>query len=383
MATAQVANTTAGVEGKELLLADGSPQTVSKQITYDLGGGAPFICVAGAAVVDHLDADMVDGEDAADFHDATQLSGLVPTANLGTGTANRGTFLTGDQKFGLAHGLDIVNGRLTLTTAVPVTTADVTAAGTLYFTPYKGNRIALYTGTVWVVLSIAELSIAVPAVANQCYDVFVDYNAGVPALVLVAWANDTTRATALTLQDGVLVKTGATGQRYVGTVRTKTASQLNDSLLFRHVWNYYNRIWRDLKVFEATNSWAYTSAAAYQQANASAANQIDFVIGVQEDKVRARLSAMYANDAGGTSASASIGLDSVTTPSTDVLGGVCGANGAGIPQQILAEYEGFTGIGRHLLTWLERGAGGGTTTWYGDTFSTYSINGGLRGAILG
>src|SRR5688572_10887182 len=169
------------------------------------------------------------------------------------------------------HTRSIVQGRLTLTTAVAITTADVTAAGTLYFTPYQGNQIGLYTGTAWKLETFAELSIAVPAVATQVYDAFVDYNAGTPALALVAWTNDTTRATALTTQDGVLVKTGNTSQRYVGTVRTVSASQLNDSVLLRHVFNYYNRSRRILRVVDATNSWGWNTAA-FQQTRANAAN---------------------------------------------------------------------------------------------------------------
>ncbi len=50
-------------------------------------------------------------------------------------------------------------GRLTLTTATPITAADVTAATTLYFTPYRGDKIALYTGSVWQIKTFTELSI--------------------------------------------------------------------------------------------------------------------------------------------------------------------------------------------------------------------------------
>src|SRR6185436_9706895 len=42
---------------------------------------------------------------------------------------------------------DVCDGRLTLTSGTPVTTGDVTAATTLYFTPNGGNQIALYTGS--------------------------------------------------------------------------------------------------------------------------------------------------------------------------------------------------------------------------------------------
>lgn len=44
------------------------------------------------------------------------------------------------------------NGRLTLTTGTPITTSDVTASTSVYFTPYKGNRIALFNGCSWQAL---------------------------------------------------------------------------------------------------------------------------------------------------------------------------------------------------------------------------------------
>jgi hypothetical protein len=51
-------------------------------------------------------------------------------------------------------------GRLTLTSGVPVMTADVAAATTIYYTPYAGNSIPIYNGTVFVPYAFAELSLA-------------------------------------------------------------------------------------------------------------------------------------------------------------------------------------------------------------------------------
>lgn len=53
----------------------------------------------------------------------------------------------------------IPGGRLTLTTQVPVTTSNVTAATTLYYMPFMGDRIALFDGTSWGVYSFSEKSI--------------------------------------------------------------------------------------------------------------------------------------------------------------------------------------------------------------------------------
>src|SRR3990167_6119341 len=41
--------------------------------------------------------------------------------------------------------MDVCDGRMTPQTGVPVIVSDVTAATSIYFTPYNGNRIALYT----------------------------------------------------------------------------------------------------------------------------------------------------------------------------------------------------------------------------------------------
>lgn len=112
----------------------------------------------------------------------------------------------------------IVNDfRLTLTTGVAVTTGDVVGAATIYCTPFNGKNISLYDGTNWNLCSSAEFSLALGVLTKGVYDVFCYSNAGVPTLEFLVWTNNTTRATALTLQNGVLVKTGATTRRYLGT----------------------------------------------------------------------------------------------------------------------------------------------------------------------
>lgn len=307
---------------------------------------------------------------------ADSTSSLIITPNPPTGTAVITVVVDPRIK-------TLCNGRLSLTTAVPVTTADVTAAGTLYWVPYQGNAIALYSGSAWITFEQAQLSIAVPAVATQTYDVFVDYNAGTPALSLTAWTNDTTRATALTTQNGVLVLTGTLGKRYVGTVRTVSASQLNDSFALRHVWNFYHRVPRPMRLYEATGSWTYVTAT-YRQARATTTNQLDFVVGVEESLIEAQLQAFVTDSVGTTSAWASIGLDSTTTVSATVSGGLTVLTAAASTMPITAFYRGYTGIGRHVLVWLERGNGTATTmTWYGADGFGVAMQSGLNGTIWG
>src|SRR6185436_20201338 len=121
-------------------------------------------------------------------------------------------------------------GRLTLTTGVPVTTSDVTAAPTLYFTPYMGSRVGTYSGSAWSVSTFTEKSITLASLtASLPYDVFIVDST--LALELLAWTNTTTRATALTLQDGIEVKSGATTRRYLGTICiTASTGQCEESV---------------------------------------------------------------------------------------------------------------------------------------------------------
>ena len=81
-----VLNTTSSLSGKTLAKLEDS-QTFTGAKTFDRGASAPFICVSGAAKVDYLDADKLDGETGADYHAAANLTGQVAIANGGTGAA--------------------------------------------------------------------------------------------------------------------------------------------------------------------------------------------------------------------------------------------------------------------------------------------------------
>jgi hypothetical protein len=272
---------------------------------------------------------------------------------------------------------------MTLTTALPVTTADVTAATTVYFTPYKGNRCALYDGaSTWNISSFSELSISLGSdAADTNYDLFLYLSSGTPTLARVAWTNATTRATALTTVSGVLVLSSDTTKRYVGTYRTTaTIGQTEDTLLKRFVWNYYNRVWRSLRVADTTNSWTYT-LAAFQQANASAANQVAVVVGVAEALVDLRAVHSASSSVGLNVVSTSIGDNSTTTPATGVLMNFAGV-GSAFSTNVSADLRTYPSIGYHYYAWLESSEASGTTTWYGDAASTVAQNG-MVGSIEG
>lgn len=268
----------------------------------------------------------------------------------------------------------VPKGRLTLTSATPVTTADVTAATTLYYTPFKGNSISLYNGTSWDLYNFSQIPIAVPATTSQMYDVFVYDNAGTLTLDLTAWSSDTARATAITTQDGVYVKSGALGRRYVGSFRTTTVSgQTEDSAKARYVWNYYNRVEKNLRANDATASWTYATAT-FRAANSNTTlgqGRVATVVGVAEDNINAVYNSAGSNT-GGAEGIVGIGINSTTTDTSATSGITGNANAV----QVQAIFNDFLAVGFSYIQALEASTGA-TTTFYGtkNTFFRTGLTG--------
>jgi len=255
-------------------------------------------------------------------------------------------------------------GRLTTESGVPVSTSDRTAQSTIYFTPYNGNQIALYTGSVWTLSSFSERSLALAGLTSgKNYDVFLYDASGTLTLELsAAWASDIARTDAVTLQDGIVVKASAASRRLVGTLRTTSPTTTEDSATHRFVWNRYQRLARFLRVIDTTNTWTWNSAT-WHQANASAANQVDYVVGASEDVVEALVLGI-ANGAAGVAGAVGIGIDTTTANSAVILNEMNQGVNSGNPIGV-ARYRGYPGLGYHYVAWLEY-ARAGTMTMQGD-----------------
>lgn len=261
--------------------------------------------------------------------------------------------------------------RLSLTTGVPVTTSDVTSAGTLYAVPYTGNRIALYNGTNWVLRNSAQFSLALTLTSGKPYDVFCYDNAGTATLEVLVWTNDTTRATALTRQDGVLVKNGDATRRYLGSLYASGANVTEDSLANRYLWNYYHRVPRALRhTAEGTNTWTYTTNT-FRQANANTANQVNFVVGVAEDAVHGVVRGISYNSSANINRAVGIGLDSTSVDSSRIRIATGSQSAINVQTHDTAEYRDVVAEGKHSLVWLEISQAAGGTTWLGDDGGVY------------
>jgi hypothetical protein len=296
--------------------------------------------------------------------------GNIPVTNLNGGlNANSERQWGGDGAWDIGYPL-ITQGRLTLTSGDPAPMS-VTGAATLYFTPYQGNRIAVYNGTNWELKTFTEQSVALGALStSKVYDVFIDNSL---LLTVLPWTNDTTRGTALALQDGVYCLTGALTKKYLGTIRTNSgAATCDDSRIRRYVWNYYNRLPRSLQISDATASWTYTTAT-WRQANNAAANMLDFVLGILDQQIIVCLNAAASNSTAGVKINLGLALDSTTVP--DITHGMdAPAVNVITSCQVQVQYSTSLSVGRHFIAWLEASQATGTTTFIGTSLLTAGGN---------
>jgi len=202
-------------------------------------------------------------------------------------------------------------GRLTLTSGTPVTTSDVTGATSIYYTPYVSNVISLWTGARWQPIEFSEYTLALGTLSSgKPYDVFAYLNAGALALEMLAWTNDTTRATAITIQDGRYCKSGDKTRLYLGTFYTTSTTATEDSAAKRYLWNFYNRSNRKLTI-SSTSVHTYTTATWREWSGGG--SQVKFVFGLAEDSIQVSAFATISNGVGEVVGRIGIGLNSTTT----------------------------------------------------------------------
>lgn len=309
----------------------------------------------------------------------------VPSGSV-SGSGGGGGGGTGDA------GTTEPGGRLTLTTGTPVTELDATAT-TVFYAPYKHDQVPLYDGSEWALHTTTELSQALSdttkspaaAVNGNSYDMFLWDDSGTLRVSRgPPWASDSSRGTGASTTEletldlrhvnKYAISNGPGAQRglYVGTIRM-AAGVVADSKAFRHVWNAYNRVRRHMIVVDVTSQWNYTLATV-RQANGNTANQLDFVTGLNVEPVSAEVRATASNTVG-ASFGVGIGLGGTTYAASQIrtLGYSAGAGRYATPAAVL---NGFLGIGRVTLLWLEQSEAviASDTTW---------LSGGTTSGIFG
>lgn len=251
------------------------------------------------------------------------------------------------------------NGRLTLESGVPVSSTDQTAKTIIYYTPYNGNILSLYNGTSWNAYSFAEISITTSGLsANANYDIFAYVSGSAVTLEYSsAWTNDTTRANALSLLNGVYVKSSDNTRRYLGSIRSNASAQFTDSLANRLVWNFNNRILRSMFGFVYLLSHSYNGNTR-EYNNGVSVTRLYFITGINGETFLANATAPIT--CGGTSANVLFGLDSTT-----VQFGACVSDdrSATFTRRSITSL-GQVNAGFHYLTGLQNTESSGASTYF-------------------
>lgn len=184
----------------------------------------------------------------------------------------------------------------------------------------------------------------------------------------LAWTNATTRATAVTIQDGRYCKSGDKTRLHVGTFYTTGTTTTEDSQGGtttqlggkRFLWNRYNRVQRTLAVKDTTSSWVYQTGT-WRVTNGNNGNVVQFVLGDTERPVTARYFGTIAmNHFVSNRAAIGIGLDSATPAGFSQGGYTATAAGIYIIAACSSVYSGTPAVGYHYLAGLEFGATGST-----------------------
>ena len=172
----------------------------------------------------------------------------------------------------------------------------------------------------------------------------------------------------------MLVKASNLTRRYVGTIYTSAAVTLMDNPAQRFIWSFYHRVPKPLLRQETASSWSYT-LNAWHQANASTANRVELVRGLNFDLAEVIVLAKIFS-ASQVNAHTGVGLDRTNGNDAQVFAGACGA---GAFNTATAHYRGLPGIGYHALNWLENSDAVGTTFWYGTNSPGLIEQGGMIG----
>lgn len=148
-----------------------------------------------------------------------------------------------EQPYSAAQLGAVPGGMLGLTSGDPYATSDVASASTVYYTPAVHGYVQLWTSRFWAAVTFTEKSLTLSGLTSgKNYDVFGYLSSGTLAIELsAAWTNDSTRADAVSLQDGRWCKASDKTRLLLGTIRTISTTATCDTLTQRFVSNTYNR----------------------------------------------------------------------------------------------------------------------------------------------
>jgi hypothetical protein len=237
-------------------------------------------------------------------------------------------------------------GRLTLQSNTPVMTSDTTGATSVYYTPYVGNQIPIYSGSAFANNTLSQLTMTLNTsnqVSGDIYDLFVFLNSSVVTIGAgPAWSSGTARGsgagtTLLTQLDGLWVNAysitltnGSTSYSsipvdeatYVGSIYMTANGQTSMQLTLTPasggtasvvgVYNAYNRIRTTAYCRDKTSNWTY-GTTSWRAADNSTSNKITFLDGLQQSPVTGDYSVLALTTVNTVGAFIGLNIDSSTT----------------------------------------------------------------------
>lgn len=247
----------------------------------------------------------------------------------------------------------------------PLSTVGGLTAGTVYY--YRA--VSSTTGTLHTSLGGA---LANTGMVNLTASITSILRA--VSLELTAWTNDTTRATSIGTQHGVLVRAGSASRRLAGVIYSTSTNTIEDSLRNRYLINLYNAVPRRLfhcpGYSDNNANTSYTdSTSTFKEANGSGNGNCGFITPVTGFHSSINVSAVVITSASG-GANAGIGFDGIT----DIR--AMGQTNSVSYLQTFGLFSGYAGTtpGKHawyLCTYSQAG----TATWFAD--GARSSGGGL------
>ena len=312
---------------------------------------------------------------------------VVPVANGGTnatalGTAYQVASVNAGATAVAYTTLPIVaQGRLSLSSTLPVPAADVTGATTIYYLPFTGSKISLWDSTHSAIITDSigtGVSIALTGQGAGMYDVYASdaTGSGTVTLSLVGWSSTTSRAPATALAYGThlncLIASGTETSRYLGSVYLYGTGTTEDTAGDRALWNYYNRVGR-AGVASVAGSWGYTTGA-WRASNGNVTNgqgRISYVVGVTEEGISTSFCETISTSIVGY---CGIALDVTNSPS--VYQQTQSSSGTVTLSMAPSINIAYPAVGYHFIQAIEQGAGSGTTNFNGG--AAFSLSASFR-----
>jgi len=254
---------------------------------------------------------------------------------------------------------DLCNIRLSLHATDSDDTTDQTNKTVVYVHPYNGNIIAVpITSSTWQYKTIdSVLSIDMSNNSNYPVDTVYDIFIGNPfsgALYIVAlpWTSNTARQTSISKQQGIYVATDPSTldlMRYVGTIYKDSSGYLQDTAVYRYLWNYYNQ--RDLLLKSPSNDTLTNyGTAAIRPYNNDTNVRFNFVHGLNTNPIRIGIFSGIISSS--NYHFVSVGLDSISVASTDICWYIP------TDGRIKLTGEKIVNIGKHYVQMLQNATGG-------------------------